>query len=362
MANQRMAISIKTTSSCQGQCKHCTAKPWMRANPGFQTGIDDIRRLIDVSLTSGYKWDAIVLSGGEPLEWEHIETAPEMIRRSGIARQVKLFTNALAVTKKRLSWFAQVADTVDEVRISRYFGNEARIRMIQDQLPTKHVSVVDRPYMGVLDKTPASQALPADCTCRSYGMFGSQLDVCAPMRMICRALGRKQEVAPVQLEPGCLDRFSGAEPGHFDTCRYCLSNRKVMDQRKQAPAVCAPIKYEIIDRSAGGGRLHLSNKASIERRASIDTSADVTVGAGTIICEDVVVYTHDHDLNDPFNSKAITRSPLHIGERVWIGARSIILNRVSSIGAGAVVGAGSVVTSDVAPGTMVAGNPAKALS
>ena len=43
---------------------------------------------------------------------------------------------------------------------------------------------------------------------------------------------------------------------------------------------------------------------------------------------------------------------------MWIGAGSIILNGIT-IGEGAVVGAGSVVTKDVNPYTIVAGNPAK---
>lgn len=50
--------------------------------------------------------------------------------------------------------------------------------------------------------------------------------------------------------------------------------------------------------------------------------------------------------------------PVHIAKGVWIGARAMILKGVC-IGEGAVVGAGSVVTKDVPPYTIVAGNPAK---
>jgi maltose O-acetyltransferase len=46
-----------------------------------------------------------------------------------------------------------------------------------------------------------------------------------------------------------------------------------------------------------------------------------------------------------------------IGDRVWIGYRAIILPGIE-IGEGAVVGAGAVVTKDVPPFTIVAGNPA----
>ena len=47
-----------------------------------------------------------------------------------------------------------------------------------------------------------------------------------------------------------------------------------------------------------------------------------------------------------------------IGDRVWIGYRAIILPGVS-IGEGAVVGAGAVVTKNVEPYAIVAGNPAR---
>jgi acetyltransferase-like isoleucine patch superfamily enzyme len=50
--------------------------------------------------------------------------------------------------------------------------------------------------------------------------------------------------------------------------------------------------------------------------------------------------------------------PIQICTGVWIGAKSIVLKGIT-IGEGSVVGAGSVVTKDVPPWTIVAGNPAK---
>ena len=54
----------------------------------------------------------------------------------------------------------------------------------------------------------------------------------------------------------------------------------------------------------------------------------------------------------------ITCKPVHICRRAWIGAGSTILPGVT-VGENSVVGAGSVVTHDVEPNTIVAGNPAR---
>lgn len=54
----------------------------------------------------------------------------------------------------------------------------------------------------------------------------------------------------------------------------------------------------------------------------------------------------------------VKTAPIKICDRVWIGFNAIILKGVT-IGEGAVVGAGAVVTRDVEPYTVVAGNPAR---
>jgi len=58
--------------------------------------------------------------------------------------------------------------------------------------------------------------------------------------------------------------------------------------------------------------------------------------------------------------EAVTKGPIIIKDDVWIGCNSIILSGVI-IGQGAVVAAGSVVTKDIPPYAIVAGNPAKVI-
>jgi len=52
--------------------------------------------------------------------------------------------------------------------------------------------------------------------------------------------------------------------------------------------------------------------------------------------------------------------PIHIGRNVWLGGGAIILPGVT-VGDNSIVGAGSVVTKDVEPNTIVVGNPVRVL-
>jgi maltose O-acetyltransferase len=86
--------------------------------------------------------------------------------------------------------------------------------------------------------------------------------------------------------------------------------------------------------------------------------AEICIGKNCLIGPDVGIYTAGHQLRSEDRTLTCTANPISIGDDVWIGGHSTILPGVS-IGDGAVVAAGSVVTKDVKSRTMVAGNPAK---
>ena len=81
----------------------------------------------------------------------------------------------------------------------------------------------------------------------------------------------------------------------------------------------------------------------------------ITIEDGAMIGPNVRIVTDNHD----FDNRMVLRcKPVRIGRRAWIGVGAIILPGVT-IGENAVVAAGAVVTKDVAPNTIVGGNPAK---
>jgi maltose O-acetyltransferase len=85
----------------------------------------------------------------------------------------------------------------------------------------------------------------------------------------------------------------------------------------------------------------------------------IEIGDDSEITLNTTILAHDGLLRRRLGYSRIAR--VKIGREVFVGCGSIILPGVT-IGDGAAVGAGSVVTSDVPPRTLVAGNPAKAIA
>lgn len=88
----------------------------------------------------------------------------------------------------------------------------------------------------------------------------------------------------------------------------------------------------------------------------------IEIGNGCLISQCITMVTSNHGIEgrvpitqQPWVSK---KGKISIGDNVWIGANSVILPDIT-IGEGAVVAAGAIVTKDVPPFAIVAGNPAK---
>lgn len=105
-------------------------------------------------------------------------------------------------------------------------------------------------------------------------------------------------------------------------------------------------------------RLTVGDHVWIGEDVGILSLAQVTIGSNVCISQRAYICTgsHDHRRED---FKLVTR-PITIEDSSWVAAAAFIGPGVT-IGSGAVVAAGSVVMRDVAPGTLVRGNPAGAV-
>lgn len=85
----------------------------------------------------------------------------------------------------------------------------------------------------------------------------------------------------------------------------------------------------------------------------------ITIGEDVLIGPSVRFYTPNHPLDPEHRRAGYERvAPIVVGNNVWIGGSAVVLPGVT-IGDDSIVGAGAVVTKDVPPRTVVAGNPAR---
>lgn len=107
------------------------------------------------------------------------------------------------------------------------------------------------------------------------------------------------------------------------------------------------------------GRLSLGEYSYVNIGAHFDLSETITIGDQVFIAQHVIFLTNTHEIGE-WSQRAgkLLMKPIVVQDGAWIGARTLILPGVT-IGAGAIVAAGSVVTKDVAPHTVVGGTPAK---
>lgn len=129
------------------------------------------------------------------------------------------------------------------------------------------------------------------------------------------------------------------------------------------------------------GFVSIGNRSFVNGGTQLISRSKIEIGDDVTIAWNVCIYDHDsHSLNwhtriddlrclredlragrNPLASKdwsVVPTKPIRICDKVWIGMNAIILKGVT-IGEGAVVAAGAVVTKDVPPWTVAAGNPAR---
>lgn len=108
------------------------------------------------------------------------------------------------------------------------------------------------------------------------------------------------------------------------------------------------------------GNIKIGNNVLLAKHVEIDFSGSVLVDDNVWFSEGCQVHTHNHILGpDRFIKDNVETTKIHFKNSCWIGARAIILPSVKVIGEHSIIAAGSVVTKDVEPYTVVGGNPAK---
>ncbi len=160
----------------------------------------------------------------------------------------------------------------------------------------------------------------------------------------------------------------------LDACNYyskkaqeitCELNYKYHDFDKRRELFSELINQELDDEfrvftpffTDFGKNIHLGKNVFINAGCKFQDQGGIYIGDDALIGHNVVMATLNHDEN-PENRANLIAAPINIGNKVWIGSNATILPGVS-IGDGAIIAAGAVVTRDVEENSIVAGVPAK---
>ncbi|MDP8236389.1 MAG: acyltransferase [Candidatus Erginobacter occultus] len=111
------------------------------------------------------------------------------------------------------------------------------------------------------------------------------------------------------------------------------------------------------------GKVKIGKQVNIGAGSFIYGYGDIEIGDYCLIANGVETIGGDHtvdDLSRPMRFQGRSEKGIAIAADVWIGTRAVILGGVT-VGEGAVIGAGAVVTSDIPPRAVAAGVPARVL-
>jgi len=109
------------------------------------------------------------------------------------------------------------------------------------------------------------------------------------------------------------------------------------------------------------GTLRIGEGTFIGRGVMICCRKSVEIGNDCLIAEYVSIRDHDHNFSDttvPINLQGFSDASVHIGNNVWIGAKTTILKGIS-IGDNSIIGSNAVVTRDIPCNVVAVGVPAR---
>lgn len=114
--------------------------------------------------------------------------------------------------------------------------------------------------------------------------------------------------------------------------------------------------------TSDAARVELGDEVFIGYGAELDISDSLSLGNHVLIAPGCFITDHHHKrgAHDRIAAQGCESAPVVIEDDVWLGANAIVLPGIR-IGAGAIVGAGAVVTHDVEAMSIVAGVPARVI-
>jgi acetyltransferase-like isoleucine patch superfamily enzyme len=112
--------------------------------------------------------------------------------------------------------------------------------------------------------------------------------------------------------------------------------------------------------TAGGVDISVGRNVFVNQNCTFYDLGGLDIADDVMIGPNVSIITTGHPIAASLRRACVIARPIAIGQNVWIAAGATIIGGVT-VGENSVVAAGSVVTRDVPPNTLVAGNPARVI-
>jgi acetyltransferase-like isoleucine patch superfamily enzyme len=143
----------------------------------------------------------------------------------------------------------------------------------------------------------------------------------------------------------------------LSTVRHAWYRRALGVELGEGAKVLMHVTFSIRGRpKAGRPGITIGRKSLINQGCWLDGRGGLRIGANVNVSRGTWLLGGDHDVDAP--GFGVRYMPMEIGDRAFFGSRALVLAGLT-IGEGAVVAAGAVVTKDVPPYAVVAGVPAR---
>lgn len=146
-------------------------------------------------------------------------------------------------------------------------------------------------------------------------------------------------------------------------------NRLTFDDANEVRALFSELIGKTVDDSfllippfytTGGTDIRIGRNVFINQNCTFYDLGGLDIADDVMIGPNVSIITSGHPIEPSERRAFVTAKPIVIERNVWVAADVTIIGGVA-VGENSVVAAGSVVTKDVPPNTLVGGNPAKAI-